>query len=538
MRSSVTVHRAPRVPVFVAIAAALGLACVLSTFAVRVIGQAPAGASLTLFTRNAQRPIPLAIVGDQEMIGLDELASTFQLSVREEAGAVTVSYKGKTVVLNPEQTIASVAGRMISLPARPVRSGNRLLVPVDFISRAIAPIYDQKIELRRPSHLLLVGDVRVPRVSISSEPFNSGLRMIIDATPQASNSITRDGERLLVKFDADAIDVVIPTIQPQPVLQAIRRLDANGIAIELGPRFSSYRSSSQAVDSATRLTLELLPVPPEPGGPAGTPGATGLPGSPGSPSPNGTGNAPTTTGAAPPVDLPTFGQPSTPIRTVAIDPGHGGADEGAKGPGGLTEKALTLSVARRAKSALEARLGIRVLLTRDDDADVPFDGRTAVANNNKADLFISLHANASFRPTASGASVLVAQFPDEGLVKQTLEPHRVPVFGGGLRDIELVPWNQAQIRYLEQSDVFAKTLHAQFEARGIPLDLRPTDRAPLRVLASANMPAVLVELGYVSNPEQEGKLGGGDFQGTAAQAIVDAVAGFRDYLARTPEAER
>ena len=83
---------------------------------------------------------------------------------------------------------------------------------------------------------------------------------------------------------------------------------------------------------------------------------------------------------------------------MAIDAGHGGEDQGAKGRGGMKEKDLTLAVARRLKAALENRLGIRVLLTRDEDKNVPIDERTALANNNKADVLVSLHANASLRP--------------------------------------------------------------------------------------------------------------------------------------------
>ncbi len=105
--------------------------------------------------------------------------------------------------------------------------------------------------------------------------------------------------------------------------------------------------------------------------------------------------------AAPTIDL----SPGT-IRTVVIDPGHGGADVGSTGSGGTKEKDYTLQLARRVKATIEGRLGLRVLLTRDSDEDVPLDRRTALANNNKADLFVSLHANASVRPAVRGAQVL------------------------------------------------------------------------------------------------------------------------------------
>lgn len=503
-----------------AVLAALGLALVVS-LVTRLLGQAP---SLTLLARDTRRSIPLTILNDQELVSLEDLAGIFQLSVREEGGTVTVTSKGRTVVFNPEQTIASVAGRMISLPTRPARAGGRLLVPVDFISRAIAPIYDGRVELRRASHLLIVGDLRVPRVTITAEALASGYKLILDATPHATSTLTRDADHMTIKFEAEALDLSLPAISPQGFVQGIRRIDPVTIAIDLGPRFGSYRSSTQAMDAITRITLELLPSPAEAPPPPGPAAPTLAP-------------SPTTTAGAPPADLPVFGQSTSPVRTVTIDAGHGGRDEGATGAGGATEKALTLAVARRVKSSLEGRLGLRVLMTREDDREVPLEARTAVANNNKSDLFISLHANASFRATASGTSILVAQFPDEGLTRQTFEPHRVPVFGGGMRDIEVVIWNQAQSRHVSQSLAFADTLRQALQPR-VPLDVRPVDRAPLRVLASANMPAVLVELGYLSNAEQERRLGSADVQSGIADAVVDAVVAFRDYLSRTPEVER
>ena len=139
----------------------------------RLAGQG-AAPSLTLLTREGRRSLALSVLNDQEFVALDELAAAFQLAVREESGAVSVSYKGRTIVLTPDQTIASVAGRMISLPARPVRSGGRLLVPVDFVSRAVAPIYDARIEVRRASHLVIVGDLRVPRVVVAIESLPVG----------------------------------------------------------------------------------------------------------------------------------------------------------------------------------------------------------------------------------------------------------------------------------------------------------------------------------------------------------------------------
>jgi N-acetylmuramoyl-L-alanine amidase len=240
-------------------------------------------------------------------------------------------------------------------------------------------------------------------------------------------------------------------------------------------------------------------------------------------------------GATPPAPTapelpPALTPPVSAVRTIALDPGHGGDDEGVHGANGAKEKDLALAVARRAKGVIEARLGIRVLLTRDDDRSISLDERTSIANNNKADLFVSLHANASFRKTTTGLTIFAAAFDDTAAREAApLGGERVPTFGGGLREIDLVVWDLAQTRHLEHSTSFAGMLEQQLRDR-VPLAPAPVARAPLRVLKSANMPAVLVEMGYLSNPDQEKLLTSDGFQSAFVQALYDTILRFRDSL--------
>lgn len=440
------------------------------------------------------------------MLALEDLAATFQLNVRDDGGAITVGYKGRTVVLTPDQTIASVAGRLISLPAAPVRSGNRWLVPLDFVSRALAPIYDSRLDLRRASHLLVVGDIRVPRVTVRHEALGASSRVTFEISPASTTAVSQQAnQRLLVRFDADALDVTLPAFQPGGFVQAIRTTDATNIAIDLGPRFGTFRATTQPADNGARLTIDVVGAQTE--------------------------AAP----AQPPAQAPPAGefQPAiggSAIRTIAIDAGHGGDEAGAKGANGAIEKDVTLAVARRLKAALESQLGVRVVMTREDDRTVPIENRTALANNNKADLFLSLHANASFRPEVSGATVYAAAFSEADLTAEGLTPERLPVFGGGLRNIEVVPWNLAQIPHREQSDRLARVVADSLNGR-VPIAARAVDHAPLRVLEAANMPAVLLEMGFLTNAAQEQALAGNDTQNAIAQALLDAIVRFRDAAA-------
>jgi N-acetylmuramoyl-L-alanine amidase len=487
-------------------------------------GQA-ARTALTLLSKDGRRSITLVAINGQEFVPLDELAPVFQLTVHEEAGALTVACNGRTIVLTPDQPLASVAGRLVSLPAPPLRSGRRWLVPVDFISRALGLVYGQRLDLRTASQLVVVGDLRVPRVTVRDEPLGAAARLVIDATPHTASNVDRQAGRLTVRFDADALDLSIgPVASNRGLVEAVRQVDPTSLEIALGPNAASVRTSTQTVDLASRTVIELAPqveavpapAPPSPAAPSPT--ST----SPGTPSPA----APTPAPGQPPLMAPEA--PS--LRTVVIDPGHGGEDTGVRGAGGAMEKDVALAVARRLKQVAESRLGIRVLLTRSDDRNVPIDDRAALANNNKADLFISLHADGALRAATSGASVLYAAFDaDAATAAASLGSERLPTLGGGTREIDLVLWDLAQIRHVDESARFADLLEQQFLGR-VPMARHPLERAPLRVLESANMPAVLVETGFLSNPAQEKQLTSPAFQSTVAQAIVDAMLKYRDAL--------
>src|SRR5262245_18478784 len=282
--------------------------------------------------------MPVTAVNGREFVALDDLASAFQLTVAQDTGAVTVSYRGRNIVLTPGQTLASVAGKLVSLPAPLTRSGDRWLVPFEFISNALGSIYEARLDLRRQSRLVVIGDLRVPRITVAVENSPASPRFTFDATPAATNAISQDTGRLTIRFEADALDVALPPGATQGLVQAVRLADATSIAIDLGPRYGSFRASNQTTGNTSRLVVDVLAAAVETANPPAAAPPT-----------------PTAPSEPPPADLPVFGQQVSAIRTVAIDPGHGGDDVGARGEGGAVEKDLTLAVARRVKSVVEAR---------------------------------------------------------------------------------------------------------------------------------------------------------------------------------------
>ena len=216
---------------------------------------------ITVLSREGRRTLPAVEVQGHQMVGLDDLATLFQLQVREDpaARAITATYKNQTIVLTPDQSLVSSSGRLVSLPAPLTRRSNRWLVPVEFISRALAPIYDVRLDFRPAPRLLVIGDLRVPRVMAQYDDSSASLRVTFEITPRATATVTQEQGRLLLRVDADSIDASLPPPPQQQLLTGIRATDPTTIQMDLGQRFSTFRASPPVSSGAAAVvTVEIL----------------------------------------------------------------------------------------------------------------------------------------------------------------------------------------------------------------------------------------------------------------------------------------
>ena len=362
----------------------------------------------------------------------------------------------------------------------------------------------------------------MPRVSVRLDAEDGArARLTFDVDPATPHTVARQNGRLVVSFEADALDTrfgsiprgeLVAGVTPEPAAPAV--------SVALGPAFASYRAVDVEGGAGTaRFVIELVGAMPEP--------PLSVPPAPATPPPA----APPETAApeaTPLIDL----VPSGDLRAIVIDPGHGGGDDGVRGANGTLEKDVTLAVARRLESAIEGRLGIRVILTRDGDQTVALDARAERANNNKADLFISLHANASTSAAAAGAEVFYLSLEEYGVEAERAAQRAgvaLPVFGGGTRDIELIAWELAQTRSLDRSAAFAGLVEEELRRR-VTMSPRARQQGPFRVLVGANMPAVVIEMGFLTNPDEERALTSEPFQNAVVQAILESIIRFRAEL--------
>jgi N-acetylmuramoyl-L-alanine amidase len=221
------------------------------------------------------------------------------------------------------------------------------------------------------------------------------------------------------------------------------------------------------------------------------------------------------------------------VGRIVIDAGHGGHDQGSQGPHGLVEKELVLDVAQRVGKLIEERMNAEVIYTRSDDTFIPLEGRTAIANQRKADLFLSIHANSSSFPRIAGMETFYLNFTDS---KDALDVAARENASSQKSIFELQDIIQKITLHekLDESREFAGRVQASLFAlssRNIPGQKnRGVKKAPFVVLIGANMPSVLAEIGFLSNPREESLLKKSDYRQKLAESLYRGISRYAESL--------
>lgn len=221
------------------------------------------------------------------------------------------------------------------------------------------------------------------------------------------------------------------------------------------------------------------------------------------------------------------------IGRVVLDPGHGGHDHGTTGPTGLTEKELVLDVALRLGALIEQRMGSEVIYTRDTDRFIPLEGRTELANQHRADLFLSIHANSSPLKNISGAEVYYLNFSTsrEALDVAAREnaSHEKSIF-----ELKELIQKIALKDKVEESREFAAKVQGALSSTWSKMNPaarnRGVKKAPFVVLIGAQMPSVLAEIGFISNSRDEALLKKPDQRQRIAEALLKGIQQYADGL--------
>jgi len=390
---------------------------------------------------------------------------------------------------------------------------------------------------RAPSPALAQGQpLRFTLKTIENE---AGMRVVLEFTRKPVYEVRRDSRRVYITLNEESVE---PPFKKReyggPVLEKVKFIEGfrtSELVLYIGDDFGNF--STFEMGEPFRIVLDLrkkqgpsiaVTIPgPGSGSTGGTQPAPGAAGRTGAPPP-----APAAPPAAPGGPAPGSEERPRPSFVVVIDPGHGGDDTGAQGPSGLAEKDATLDIAKRLKARIQSEMDAEVILTRDADRTMTLDDRTAIANHNRADLFVCIHANASRRGNARGAETYFLSYQandDESRAIAAIENNTLGLEEGVQKNgnLEMVLWDLAQSAFMKESSVLAEIVQENLND-ALDIANRGIKQAPFRVLMGATMPAVLIEVAFITSPEEEKRLKDAAFKDRLAGAIFDSVKKFHD----------
>lgn len=457
-------------------------------------------------------PVPVTITPSGPLFGLEALARGLGGEISQDDSGEGLSLRiGQTeVVLGVGSAIITVGEAIVSLSQPPVRGEGGVLVPADFLRKTWGDLQGYAFDWRPEASRLLITRRGARELSVLADVVHQqGITTVVlqfAETPRYR--IDRQPGSVTVQMTADRL--AVPPQQEKvadPLVQDLA-ISPQQIRVQLAP---GAEVQSYVLENPFRIVLDVH-----------------------QPS-----SVQTPTATAPAPSLPPG------IRTVVIDPGHGGTETGAISPSGVQEKELTLALSRELADSL-SRLGLRVVLTRTEDVNVPLDARTPLANQNKGDLFISIHLNSSLGSGAYGTEtyILSSEATDASAARAAADENAGAPAGSpapdpsvdpeAMEDLQLILWDLAQTHHLGESQRFANMVQGELN-QTLQLRDRGVKQAPFRVLMGANMPAVLVELGFISNPDEEKKLQDPEYRSGLIQALVRSVQRYKAMVENKPD---
>jgi len=468
--------------------------------------------ALTLRIDGVIHQLPVHRIDGDDFVSLDDLAERFGASLLYDEAVVNVviEFRGAKAILSMKESLATVGERLFLIEPAPRLIEGRVHVPPGFVNWVFGALYPGGVVWDDERHLLEFGTAGPLTVELHLELGREVSALRFRWAGDARGLVTVDAAGAWVHFPlasslkTDFRDTHVGNGVIEDIRFGRRPNGPQGFLVTFGPRFHLHRAQ-EAADGG-ELVLELF---------------------------RRTYGSPV---AAPPMTKRAT-RDSGPrlLRSVVIDPGHGGEEAGAMGSTGLKEKDVVLDVGRRLARMLREQAGLEVYLTRESDHELPLTSRTALANNQRADLFISLHVNGSTSSGARGSETyfLSAEATDDEARNLAALENRATVEEvlpeSGDSGLEMILWDLAQTEFLLESSRLAERIQDELN-RLLNTPNRGIKQAPFRVLEGATMPAVLVEMAFITNPDDELLLLQENFRERIATALYRSVLAFkRDY---------
>jgi N-acetylmuramoyl-L-alanine amidase len=464
-----------------------------------LFAQAPNQA--TLRTAAGDRLVSVTHVQGQTMFAADEVMAALGGSFSPEGNGFQVAFNNAAAVFGPDSRFAVIRDELIEMPVTPAVVDGRPFVSWQFFQGFLAKAADLDLSWDPAARVLLVRPAQhvVLGVQLSVANVQGISKVVATLTAPVDYAIVKEPAAYTIRFKSA---IRAPFAEQSYDDPYVSKATFSGNDLRLDLKGPDVAANAYKLDNPFRVVIDLHKVA------------------------AGSSTLPAIVGARP--------VEAAGIHTIVIDPGHGGKEVGAIGPAGLMEKDATLTLCRKLAESLEAKLRTRVILTRTDDSVVPLDQRTSIANQFKADLFLSVHMNAAVVKGAHGSETyfLSLEASDE-LAKKAAEVENAPAASNSSgNDLKLILWDLAQQEYLNESSRFAQAVQEEMN-RITGVQNRGVKQAPFKVLVGATMPAALVEVAFITNPDEEAKLKSDEFQKQVVEALTTAVQRYKiDYETR------
>ena len=466
-----------------------------------LFAQAPNQA--TLRTSNGDRLVTIARVEGQTLFAADDVMAGLGGAVSPDAAGFKATLNNTVAAFGPDSRFGVVKDELIEMPIAPAIIEGRPYMPAQFFQGFLGKAADLEVSWDPVGRVLSVRPTEHTIIAVQLSVANvQGIsKVVVTLSGPADYAIVKEQGAYTIRFKTQIRPPFATQSYEDPY---VTKATFAGSDLRLDLRTPDVGADAYKLENPFRIVLDLHKVAAGPG-------------------------------TLPSIVVPTRPVDAPGIHTIVIDPGHGGKEVGAIGPAGLMEKDATLTLCRRLADNLETKLKTRVILTRTDDSVVPLDQRTAIANQYKADLFLSVHMNAAVVKGAHGSETyfLSLEASDE-LAKKAAEVENAaarPVTSGS-PDLKLILWDLAQQEYLNESSRFAQAVQEEMN-RATAVHNRGVKQAPFKVLVGATMPAALVEVGFITNPDEESKLNSDAFQKLVVDALTTAIERYKlDYETR------
>lgn len=458
----------------------------------------------TLRSPGGDKPITFIQQNGQVFVSASDVLTALGGTIQPDSSGFKVTLNNNVAAFGPDTRFGVVKDDIIEMPVAPIVVAGVPFVPWQFFNGFLGKATDQDAIWDAAARALVVRPRAQSIVSVQMTVTNvQGIsKIVLTLSAPSEYSITKEASAYAIRFKAPLKAPFAEQAYDDPYI-AHASFAGSDLRIQLTS--PDVAGDAYKLDNPFRIILDLRKV-----------AASSAQGTQAQP-----GIKPT--------------EPSG-IHTIVIDPGHGGKDIGAAGPAGLMEKDITLAVARKLAAALQSTINARVVLTREDDSLLSLDQRTAIANQYKADLFLSVHMNAAVVKGAKGSETyfLSLEASDE-IAKRAAESENASTSAAkasASADLKLILWDLAQQEYLQESSRFAQAIQEEMN-RATGVQNRGVKQAPFKVLVGATMPAALVEVGFITNPDEETRLKSDGFQQMMVDALVRAIQRYKtDYETR------